>query len=528
MLLQQAHRALLAAFVLGGFAGLLQLVLALCALNVVASAIPAASLETLTLLALTAGVAVLTRACVVAARDRILLRAGLWLEHTLGAHLLEDGARRGTPTAELHKDARALALFAAALTERAAIPLLEAPWVLLFPGVLTLLHPLMGAVAALSAAMLVGVALAQPGRLGGLFLQRHQASEDAATWWLAAGLAPGLPDGAASEWALIDRARIAGAYALGKRAAMLRDLSGLAGMGAQVALVAVGAWLVMVHELTLAALFAAVLVNTAMLGPLGRLLAALPAVAAAMSAHRRLRQLVADAGSRRSTREGPAAASLNVRGPLALGLSAMLVFIVVGLGAAFARLGDLAEVAGGAIFETRLTAVQFAEGRGGARVLVAKGAEVRAGDVIVALDTSPIDGQIAALKAQAETATQQLAQVKQEAAAAVAASELMATDRPSLAALEQRTGELEQEAQWLLARIASAEGELARSEIRAPVSGRVMGSSVRGPDAPVAPGLIEIEIASNDRPLLERLLAPLISRAELRSAPVAQLPAPRS
>src|SRR5207302_920856 len=53
---------------------------------------------------------------------------------------------------------------------------------------------------------------------------------------------------------------------------------------------------------------------------------------------------------------------LNVRGPLALGLIAILLFIAAGLGAAFTRLGDLAALAGGALFETRLTPVALRNG----------------------------------------------------------------------------------------------------------------------------------------------------------------------
>ncbi len=79
-----------------------------------------------------------------------------------------------------------------------------------------------------------------------------------------------------------------------------------------------------------------------------------------------------------------------------------------------------------------------------------------------------------------------------------------------LASLEQRTGELEQEAHWLLTRIAIAEEELARSEVRAPVAGRVVAIAVDGANAPIAPGMTLLEIAVRDQPLLDRLLAPLL------------------
>ena len=89
-------------------------------------------------------------------------------------------------------------------------------------------------------------------------------------------------------------------------------------------------------------------------------------------------------------------------------------------------------------------------------------------------------------------------------------SEPLQVDRPKIASLEQQIGELEKEGQELTARLALAEQELARSQIRAPVSGRVVAVNVHGADAPIAPGTIELEIATADRPLLYRLIDPVL------------------
>jgi hypothetical protein len=85
----------------------------------------------------------------------------------------------------------------------------------------------------------------------------------------------------------------------------------------------------------------------------------------------------------------------------------------------------------------------------------------------------------------------------------------LAVDPHRLAALDLRINELESEAQFLLGRIARAEQELARSEVRAPVSGRVIALGARAPARADAPGTAQLEIATADRPLLERLLAPI-------------------
>ena len=516
-LLQQVRRAVLAAFVLGAFANLLLLTLPLYALHVFESAVPAASLETLALLVLIAAGTVALWTCIAAARDRILLRAGLWLDHTLGRRMLEEGERLSVPPAELEKDVDALSVFAGALAERTLVPALDAPWLGLPVAALALLHPMMGAVAASCAAILVVVSLAQARPLGRLARQVAQARKGTATWWLAATLSPSLPAGAAGEWEQLDRAHITNAYALGKRSGLLQDASSLLRAGAQVALVAVGAWLVIAHELTPATLFACVLINASLLALLERLIGSLPTIHAALSAHRRLADLPHRVASKRDVSQPSATAAsahrtaprLNVRGPLALGLVAILLFIAAASGAAFTRLGDLAVLAGGRVFETSLTPV--ASPKGGiaarARAHVQEGANVRAGDLVITLDTAALDRQIAALKAQAETAKRQLALVRRDVVAPTAP---LAADRPVLASLEQRTGELEQEAQWLLARIAIAEEELAGSEVRAPVSGRVVALRVHGPDAPIAPAMTLLEIATNDQPLLDRLLEPML------------------
>jgi ABC-type protease/lipase transport system fused ATPase/permease subunit len=530
--LQQVRRAILAAFVLGGFACLLQLTLPIYALHAFESAIPAAGRETLVLLALMAAGTAALWTCVAAARDRILLRAGLWLDHTLGRSLLEEGERIGTPPAELEKDVDALAVFARALARRAVVPALDAPWLALFVVALALLHPMMGAVAAACAALLLGVSLVQAGPLGRLAQEVAEARKGNATWWLAASLSPSLPPAAANEWAQLDRAHIAGAYELGTRSALLHDASRLLRAGAQVALVTAGAWLVIGHELTLAALFACVLINASLLALLERLIGSLPRLHGAMTACRRLAVLPDRAPSEREMALLSATAAaphrtvprLNVRGPLALGLAAIVLFFVAASGAALTRLGDLAALAGGAMFETRLTAVASPKSGIAARVHVRKGAHVQVGDLIITLDTAALDRHITALKAQAQTAKQQLSLIRQEASGLVQPAEDQTADLPTVASLGQRTGELEQEAQWLLARIAAAEEELARSEVRAPVSGRVMA---RGAQAPTAPGMILLEIATNDRPLLDRLLEPLLRGVQRRRTPGLQLAEPR-
>jgi hypothetical protein len=517
-LLAQVRRALCAAFVLSGFASLLQLVLPFYVLHIVESAVPASGLQTIALLALGALCAGAVLVAVVAARDRIVLRAGLWLDHTLGAHIIAGGMRCGRSPGEIAGSAAALGRLARVLTDRTVVPILEAPWLPLMLVALALLNPLLAGLAAGFAALLVLVTMAQARTSAGLSMREADAAAYISQWWAAtASVASDRPlrAEAPGQWEQLSRARVAAAYALCRRQVVLSDLTGLAKVASQIALIAVGAWLVAIHALSPAALFACVLINAALLEPLQRLAASLPAVHMAIRACRQLEvvpaeeaQAAADAGS------GPLAAPepqrLNVRGPLAAGFAAVLVFVAAALATAYTRLGDLAGFAGGPIFESRLMPLQFSNLGPGARVHVREGSAVRAGDVIITRDTTGVDRQIVMLKALSEAARAQLALIAREAAGALASAETApAADRPTVASLEQRVGELEKETNELMSRIARAEQELARSEIRTPVSGRIIALSTRPTVSADTGGAVDLKIATADRSLLGRLIDPL-------------------
>src|SRR5262249_14961155 len=88
-LICQVRRALWAAFLLGGCAALLHLGLPLYGRHGLGEGVPPADRALrLMVLTLIAAAAVATRLLVLAARDRILVRAGLWLGHTLSQQVL--------------------------------------------------------------------------------------------------------------------------------------------------------------------------------------------------------------------------------------------------------------------------------------------------------------------------------------------------------------------------------------------------------------------------------------------------------
>ncbi len=71
---------------------------------------------------------------------------------------------------------------------------------------------------------------------------------------------------------------------------------------------------------------------------------------------------------------------------------------------------------------------------------------VKAGDLLVTLDTTALDQQIGALKAQSEAALRQLDLVRQEAATMTDLMERKLAARSKVLALERQIAEVEKEA----------------------------------------------------------------------------------
>ena len=300
-MLKQIRRALFAAFLFTGCINVLMLATPLYTLQIFESVVPLGSIETLVLLTLMAGGAIAALALIEIARDNILLRASLWLDHELGQHILENGIKLGVPGSELRQDAAALERFRSYLAGGAIAPLFDAPWIPIFMTALFLLHPMIGAVALTSALLLVVAALAQSvftARLAQESATAHQRSEH---WWMAvAGNtqlsgALGLAKGASAQWETFNRAHIAGSYSLGKRSSLIKAYSRSVRIGSQIGLYGVGAWLVVHGEVAPGVLVASSIMLGRALAPLEQLVSSIKATQGAFAAYRRLKDLPADA-----------------------------------------------------------------------------------------------------------------------------------------------------------------------------------------------------------------------------------------
>lgn len=300
-MLKDVRRAWLAAFVFSAFTNVLLLSTPIYTLQIFDTVVPLGSLETLSIITAVTALAILALFLLEIARDMILLRASIWIDHELGRHILANGLRLGRAASEFKQDAHALEQFRAFLASPAAGIVMDAPFVPLFLVALFMLNPMIGSVAALSASLLLVAALAQmllTTRLQAESAMAHERSEKwrrmvASNGQLAGAL--GLVQGATSQWDLFNRAHIASAYSQGKRSSIIKAAARSVRIGSQVALYGVGAWLVIRNEVAPGALVASAILLARALAPLEGLVGSMMAIRISFEAYRWLKALPADA-----------------------------------------------------------------------------------------------------------------------------------------------------------------------------------------------------------------------------------------
>lgn len=300
-MLKDVRRAWFAAFVFSAFTNVLLLSTPIYTLQIFDTVVPLGSLETLAIITGVTALAIAAMFLLEIARDMILLRASIWIDHELGRQILANGLKLGTPAPEFKQDARALEQFQAFLASPAAGVVMDAPFVPLFLVALFMLNPLIGTVAAISASLLLVAALAQTLLTTRLQAESAKAHERSEKWWrmvasngqLAGAL--GLIRGATSQWELFNRAHIGSAYSQGKRSSIIKAAARSVRVGSQVALYGVGAWLVIRSEVGPGALVASAILLARALAPLEGLVGSMKAIRIAFEAYRRLKALPADA-----------------------------------------------------------------------------------------------------------------------------------------------------------------------------------------------------------------------------------------
>jgi RND family efflux transporter MFP subunit len=201
---------------------------------------------------------------------------------------------------------------------------------------------------------------------------------------------------------------------------------------------------------------------------------------------------------------------LDIRLPLVLGMLVIVTVAAAGVGtAALAPLDKGVGMPGTVIVESKVKPVQHPRGGSVAEIHVTEGQQVRAGDILVTLDTRTIDEQIAALKSQSAAARRQLELAQMETATIADLADRKLASKSRVLALQRQVAEVEKESAGIASRIVLAEQELERAILRAPVAGRVLDMQVSSPGVVIAPGAKLMDIVPDgDRLVIEGRLSP--------------------
>ena len=258
-----------------------------------------------TLLALTAmvGLALVVFGVLEAIRGRVLSRAGSWLDRELGSPVLAgavSGALRagGGVSAQGLRD---LATVRGYLGGPGVLPLFDAPWAPVFLGIVFLVHPLLGWIGLGGAVALFGCAVLNDTATRTKLMEASGAAvralnaADAAVRNADAIAAMGMVPALSRRWregvARGARVQVSASDASGSISALAKVLR----FGLQVAMLGVGAWLVLAHEMSPGGMIAAAVILARGLAPVEQLITSWRALVAARAAWRRLRELMADA-----------------------------------------------------------------------------------------------------------------------------------------------------------------------------------------------------------------------------------------
>ena len=255
-----------------------------------------------TLLALTAMVAaaLVVFGLLEALRGRVLARAGAWLDRELGSPVLAGAVAAalragGGVSAQGLRD---LATVRGCLGGPGVMPLFDAPWAPVFLGIVFLVHPVLGWIGLGGALALFGCAvlndlatrkkLAEANGAAARALNAADAAIRNADAIAAMGMLPAL----ARRW------REAGARGLrlqtsaSDTSGSISALAKVLRFGLQVAMLGMGAWLVLGHEMSPGGMIAAAVILARGLAPVEQLITAWRALVGARTAWRRLRELM--------------------------------------------------------------------------------------------------------------------------------------------------------------------------------------------------------------------------------------------
>ena len=235
-----------------------------------------------------------------ALRGRVLARVGGWLDRQLGGSVLSgtvaDALRAGGGVSA--QGLRDLATVRGYLGGPAITPLFDAPWAPVFIAIIFLIHPILGWIAIGGAAVLFGCAVLNDLTTRNKLTEANSASAralntaDAAIRNSDAITAMGMLPNLTRRWREmgVDSQRLldSATDTSGSIAAIAKATR----FGLQVAMLGVGAYLAIQHEMTPGAMIAAAIILTRALAPFEQLISSWRYFTGARAAYRRLKELL--------------------------------------------------------------------------------------------------------------------------------------------------------------------------------------------------------------------------------------------
>lgn len=295
--LRRSRNAVVAAGVFTFAINLLMMAAALYSLQLFDRVLTSRSVSTLIYLTVLVVIAFGILAFIDFARGQVMTAVGTWFEERLGPRVFAGSvAGRGTatPGPEAAQPLRDVTQLRGFLAGPYLPPIFDAPWAPVMMLVLFLLHPLLGLVALIGAAVLVLLAIAgdaltrsaheRANVLGAEGLYDSEIAIRNADSIRAMGMMPSL----VARWS--DRAAMAMSYLrhANTRSNLLGAISRAVRQILQVAILATGAWLTLKGELTSGGLVAATILVGRALAPVELAVGAWRHATAALQAYRRI------------------------------------------------------------------------------------------------------------------------------------------------------------------------------------------------------------------------------------------------
>lgn len=273
-LLSRCREGLVAVGLISTAVNLLMLTVPIYMLQVYDRVLPGSSVETLVYLTLIAAGALAAMAVLDVLRSRIMVRIGIWIDRMLSPALFERGIEntlRGVPyRTEALRD---LATIRAYLGAVGLMALFDAPWLPIYLLLIFLLHPTLGLLATFGAAVLIALAVANHILTSGKVNQANMASaigyQNAEMAFRNAEVieAMGMTPALTRRWNEVNGDVLQLQETVSDTSGLINAWTKSIRLFLQVAVLGLGAWLVLKQELTAGGIIAASIIMSRALAP---------------------------------------------------------------------------------------------------------------------------------------------------------------------------------------------------------------------------------------------------------------------